>query len=46
MREDGVDMSMVTVRAVNRARENIWTDGVSVGGAGKKLGEYIMSFGV
>ncbi len=40
--EDGVDMLMVTARAVNRARENVWSDGLSVGGAG----EYIMAFGV
>ncbi len=46
VREDGVDMLMVIVRAVNRARENVWLDGVSVGGAGEKPGEYVMSFGV
>ncbi len=44
--EDRVDMLMVTVRAVNRARENVWSAGVSVGGTGEELGEYVMSFGV
>ncbi len=44
--EDGADISMVTVRAVNRTGENIWSNWVSVGGVSEEPSEYVMSFGM